>query len=90
MDMSAQNPQPLTTTLAEDNQLSSAVQGAIAAAQSCTGKLCKHVTKIDGICGRKYPFLINGLIERVPNARYLQIGSYSGSTFWAAISGNNV
>jgi hypothetical protein len=40
--------------------------------------------------GRKYRCFINNLVEQFSGARYLEIGSWAGSTLCSAISGNNV
>jgi hypothetical protein len=54
------------------------------------GKLPAGVLDINGMSGRKYRFFINNLIERVENPRYLEVGSWAGSTLCAAVAGNRV
>ena len=44
---------------------------------------------MDGMSGRKYRYLINNLVENLPDARYLEIGSWAGSTACSAIYGND-
>jgi hypothetical protein len=45
---------------------------------------------LHGMSGKKYRALINSLIKLIPNPRYLEIGSYIGSTACAAISRNKL
>lgn len=53
-------------------------------------KLPDHIRYMDGMSGKKYRYLINNLIHRTPDARYLEIGSWKGSTACSAIYGNQV
>lgn len=53
-------------------------------------KLPDWVKYMDGMSGRKYRYLINNLVEGLTDARYLEIGSWAGSTACSAIYGNNV
>jgi hypothetical protein len=45
---------------------------------------------IIGMSGKKYRLFINSLIHVLPNARYLEVGSWGGSTLCSAIHNNNV
>jgi len=45
---------------------------------------------MEGMSGRKYRMFINNLIGSLPNARYLEIGSWTGSTSCSALFGNAV
>jgi hypothetical protein len=45
---------------------------------------------MDGMSGKKYRMLINNLIRGLDNPRYLEIGTWAGSTLCSAISGNTV
>lgn len=54
------------------------------------GKLNDYVLNIDGMSGRKYRYFINNLMERIDNPRYLEVGSWAGSTLCSAIYGNNL
>jgi hypothetical protein len=64
--------------------------------QACTralegdNKLPASVRAIEGMSGQKYRCLINRLVEATPQARYLEVGSWGGSTACAAIHGNAV
>lgn len=48
------------------------------------------IYSIDGMSGKKYRYFINTLIGAVPNARYLEVGSWMGSTLCSAVHGNQV
>lgn len=48
------------------------------------------VREIEGMSGQKYRTFINCLVGHHPDARYLEIGSWRGSTATAALCGNSV
>jgi hypothetical protein len=48
------------------------------------------IYSIDGMSGTKYRFFINSLVRGLPDARYLEVGSWAGSTLCSAIHGNKV
>jgi hypothetical protein len=48
------------------------------------------IYSINGMSGKKYRYFINTLVGAVPNARYLEVGSWMGSTLCSAIHGNTV
>jgi len=48
------------------------------------------ILTLNGMSGKRYRHFVNNLIATVPNARYLEIGSWKGSTALAAIYGNKV
>ena len=52
-------------------------------------KLPDWIVKMSGMSGRKYRYLINSLVENIPDARYLEIGSWAGSTACSAMWGNS-
>jgi hypothetical protein len=54
------------------------------------GILPDFVRAIDGMSGQKYRTFINSLVRHYPDARYLEIGSWGGSTATAALYGNSV
>ena len=66
------------------------LQAAFNKAMTGAGHVDPAVLEIDGMSGRKYRLLINNLIASLPNARYLEIGTWSGSTLCSAINGNSV
>ena len=53
-------------------------------------KLPDPIMNIRGLSGRKYRRFINRLVHETPDAAYLEIGSWSGSTACSAMAGNNV
>src|SRR6266851_2596205 len=54
------------------------------------GSLPDFVRAIDGMSGQKYRTFINDLVGSHSDARYLEIGSWGGSTATAALYGNSV
>jgi hypothetical protein len=48
------------------------------------------VRAIEGMSGQRYRTFINNLVRSFPDARYLEIGSWQGSTAAAALYGNSV
>jgi hypothetical protein len=50
--------------------------------------LPQPVRDIDGMSGQKYRFFINRFMGSLPDARYLEVGSWEGSTAVAALYGN--
>jgi len=49
-----------------------------------------EIRQIEGMSGQRYRSLINKLVGSIPDARYLEIGSWAGSTAAAALYGNRV
>jgi hypothetical protein len=47
-----------------------------------------EIRDIVGMSGQKYRAFINNLVRSCPNPRYLEVGSWTGSTATAALSGN--
>ncbi len=45
---------------------------------------------IDGMSGKKYRYFINTLVASLDDPRYLEVGSWMGSTLCSAIHGNKV
>lgn len=48
------------------------------------------ILTLNGMSGKRYRHFVNNLIATVPDARYLEVGSWKGSTAMAAIYGNKV
>ena len=48
------------------------------------------VLGIHGMSGKRYRRFINNLVGSLPDARYLEVGSWAGSTLCSAINGNDV
>jgi methyltransferase family protein len=64
------------------------VTSAFSRALAGDSKLPQAIRDIEGMSGQVYRSFINNLIERHPDARYLEIGSWAGSTATAALYGN--
>ncbi len=45
---------------------------------------------IEGMSGKRYRYFINNLVRSVGNPRYLEVGSWRGSTLCSAIHGNTL
>lgn len=70
--------------------LSIKVKEAFEKAESGQTKLSETILRMEGMSGRKYRSFINNLVETVDDARYLEIGSWKGSTACSAMFGNKV
>jgi hypothetical protein len=70
------------------NNLIAVVKNAFVTALAGLSRVEPGVLEMDGMSGRKYRLFINNLIASVPNPRYLEVGSLSGSTLCAAMNGN--
>ena len=53
-------------------------------------KLHPIIRDMPGMSGKKYRYLINNLVESTANPRYLEVGSWAGSTACSAMYGNKV
>jgi hypothetical protein len=69
---------------------SQALKAALKAAIDGDSKLHAEIRAIKGMSGQRYRTLINTLIEALECPRYLEIGSWLGSTVAATIYGNTV
>jgi hypothetical protein len=70
--------------------LSTGLKQAFDRAIASDGKLPQFVRDIEGMSGQKYRTFINNLIGSLPDARYLEVGSWGGSTAASAICSNKV
>jgi len=57
---------------------------------SIRSSLPGEIREIEGMSGQKYRSFVNLLLASHPDARYLEIGSFEGSTATAALYGNRV
>lgn len=48
----------------------------------------KAILDLEGMSGRRYRLFVNSLLSGLQDARYLEIGPWTGSTFCSAIYGN--
>lgn len=71
-----------------DHPLSALIQNAWFDAIAMDFKIPDHIRYMDGMSGKKYRYFINNLIGSMEDARYLEIGSWKGSTASSAIYGN--
>lgn len=74
----------------EKTVLTEALAQAIELGKQRKSKLQKEVIAMIGMSGQMYRHFVNNLIELMPDARYLEIGSWAGSTMCSAINGNAV
>lgn len=65
--------------------LATLLQLAFTRATALDSRLPEGILAMQGMSGRKYRRLINTLIGSVPDARYLEIGSWMGSTACSAM-----
>jgi len=84
------HPHILKTATTSQSPLVDCLEKAFYKALYGVSKIDPAVLEMDGMSGRKYRLLINNLIEAVPHARYLEIGTWAGSTLCSAINGNQV
>ena len=70
--------------------LSVAIRGAVKSALSLRHNLPEWIIRMDGMSGKKYRYFINNLVGEIREPRYLEIGSWAGSTAASAIYGNSL
>jgi hypothetical protein len=73
-----------------ESRLVGHLQNAFNAALASRSELDPAVLEMDGMSGKKYRMLINNLIRGLDHPRYLEIGSWVGSTLCSAINKNAV
>ena len=73
-----------------DNPDAQRLNDALARSMRLDTKLPDWIIGMEGMSGRKYRILINHLVAATPNARYLEVGSWAGSTACSAMAGNKV
>jgi glycosyltransferase involved in cell wall biosynthesis len=85
-------PPPVITVsgAAADHPLATKVKKAFDDALAGHGKLDRRMLAFRGASGRKYRLFANSLIGSLDDARYLEIGSYTGSTLCTTIADNKV
>lgn len=85
----------MTTTIVQIEMASasewiSRVKDSFSASLVGVSEMDPNVLSILGMSGRCYRHFINNLIRATPDARYLEIGSWAGSTLCSAINRNAV
>ncbi|MGO1120638.1 class I SAM-dependent methyltransferase [Rhodovibrionaceae bacterium A322] len=73
-----------------DHPLAAALKTAYEKTRAGESKLPRWICGMRGMSGLKYRYLINNLIAELPDARYLEVGSWAGSTACSAIYGNRL
>ncbi len=72
------------------NPFTARLKEALGQAVVGSGRLPPEILAMDGMSGRHYRLFVNNLIAMVPDARYLEIGVWQGSTLVSAIHQNPV
>ena len=91
LERSAGNGQSYAVAMCDwrtDSQIHQLVTEAFARALIGDSKLPQSIRNIEGMSGQIYRSFINNFVERYVDARYLEIGSWAGSTATAALYGN--
>lgn len=81
------NPDPISSWA---HPLSLIVKDAYQNSLEEKDNLSAHWKTIFGMSGRKYRSFINTLVKLMPDPRYLEIGTWTGSTACSAIYGNKL
>lgn len=84
------NPHTSVVETSDGGELAAHTRRAFDRALVGDSKLDSDVLSMRGMSGRRYRMFVNALIEHLPAPRYLEIGSWAGSTLCSAISGNEV
>lgn len=71
------------------SEISAGIYRAVVDALASPESLPDQVYQVDGMSGRAYRDLLNGLVRALSAKWYLEIGSFKGSTVIAALSGND-
>jgi hypothetical protein len=79
-----------TVTLSSAPRLAGPVSSALQATLTGGGKVPEDLLAIAGQSGRKYRQFVNTLVGSIEDARYLEVGTLTGSTLCSAIYGNKV
>jgi len=69
---------------------STLLHNAFDRALALDGKVSDRVMDLEGMSGKNYRLFINNLIGSLPDARYLEVGCWAGSTACSAMEGNRV
>jgi hypothetical protein len=70
------------------SQLVSKFKPSLMDALALNHKLPDFIRLMPGMSGKKYRYFINNLIASIDNPRYLEVGSWKGSTACSAMYGN--
>ncbi len=72
------------------NKYAKLIAAALDKAVKDESKLPDWILTLNGMSGKRYRRFINNLVESVDDARYLEVGSWKGSTATSAVYGNKV
>tara|TARA_Y100000590_G_C15649506_1_gene988183 strand:+ start:195 stop:944 length:750 start_codon:yes stop_codon:yes gene_type:complete len=72
----------------EKNSYSKNVKKSFFQALAMDTKLSNEIKFMPGMSGKKYRYFINNFVSITENPRYLEIGSWTGSTVCSALYGN--
>lgn len=72
------------------NPVALRVEKAFELALNGQSKIPADLLALQGMSGQKYRKFINNLVELTPDASYLEVGSWAGSTLCSAIHNNKV
>ena len=74
----------------DQNTYSKNLKLSLSQALAMNTKIPDWIKFMPGMSGKKYRYLINNLISLTKDSRYLEIGSWTGSTVCSALYGNTV
>jgi hypothetical protein len=74
----------------DENIITFSLHNNLLKALAINTKLPDWIVNMPGMSGKKYRYLINNLISELPDPRYLEIGSWAGSTACAAAFKNKL
>ena len=72
----------------EKNSYSKNIKKSFFQALAMNTKLSDEIKFMPGMSGKKYRYFINNFVSLTDNPRYLEIGSWTGSTVCSALYGN--
>ena len=73
-----------------DDPLFEKIEESLKKALTCETRLSQEILKMNGLSGRKFRVMLNHLIYNVVDTKYLEIGSWLGSTACSACFNNKL
>lgn len=73
-----------------DSKLAGKIQDAWFSSIALEYKIPEWIRYMEGASGKKYRYFINNLVGSIEDARYLEVGTWAGSTACSALYGNKV
>jgi hypothetical protein len=74
----------------DTNEYAKIIDASLEKARNLDSKLPEWILSMPGMSGLSYRHFINNVVSSVSDARYLEVGSHSGSTAMSAVYGNEV